>query len=248
MRTLLAVVFLASLPLARLSADPPTPLTISLGARHGHVTPLRHGFTHTGGGNIDVAQPSPDTILITMTGVAVAGGHPCKDSQATLQFALDQGFEVTSSDPKITKAQLTLEGRAIGLLRSHCKGGGTAEQGPGSAAVTCGTTELLSLNLPSHVASGGQNLSVNCRAEPVSVPALPAKYLLHAHWSITATHPRTLKLCKADSAEFAPDPALDPLWISAWEPFHGAVKKDFGFQLLLKVSPDIEADTHPGKR
>ena len=32
--------------------------------------------------------------------------------------------------------------------------------------------------------------------------------------------------------------ALDPLWISAWEPFHGASKKDFGFQIILKVSAE----------
>ena len=36
----------------------------------------------------------------------------------------------------------------------------------------------------------------------------------------------------------APDPALDPLWISYWEPFHGAVKKDFGFQVTVKVAPE----------
>jgi hypothetical protein len=43
-------------------------------------------------------------------------------------------------------------------------------------------------------------------------------------------------LGKSASAEFAPDPALDPLWISYWEPFHGAGKKDFGFQVILKVA------------
>jgi len=46
-----------------------------------------------------------------------------------------------------------------------------------------------------------------------------------------------LKPCKAASAEFAPEQALDPLWISYWEPFHGAAKKDFGFQITLKVAP-----------
>ena len=53
--------------------------------------------------------------------------------------------------------------------------------------------------------------------------------------------PKTLLPCKAPSAEFAPDPALDPLWISYWEPFHGAAKKDFGFQVILKVSPDADS-------
>ena len=44
-----------------------------------------------------------------------------------------------------------------------------------------------------------------------------------------------------ESAEFAPDPALDPLWISAFEPFHGAAKKDFGFQVTIKVAAGEEA-------
>src|SRR5438034_8304636 len=86
-----------SLPLARaqLPAPPaPPPVSMTLKARHGHVTPIRSGFTHTGGGNIDVAQPSPDTLIVTMTGVAVAGGHPCKASVATLTFELTQCFEV----------------------------------------------------------------------------------------------------------------------------------------------------------
>src|SRR5262245_14753056 len=69
-------------------------VTISLGARHGHVTPVRQGCTHTGGGNIDVAQPSADTVVITMTGVAVAYCHPCKDSHAGMNFDLEQCLEI----------------------------------------------------------------------------------------------------------------------------------------------------------
>ena len=52
---------------------------------------------------------------------------------------------------------------------------------------------------------------------------------------IAVSNPHSLLPCKAASAEFAPDPALDPLWISYWEPFHGAIKKDFGFQVVVKA-------------
>jgi hypothetical protein len=214
------------------------PVTITLGPRHAHVTPVRCECTHTGGGNIDIAQPAPDTVVITVTGVAVATGHPCKDSVAALNFDLEQCFEVVFEKPEVKRAKLTLEGRVIGLLRSHCKGGGSAEQGPGTAVVTCGPAELLALTVPPHAVAGGENLSVNCREGPVGVPVVPAKYVLHAKWSIGAAHPRALLPCKAATAEFAPDPALDPLWISYWEPFHGAAKKDFGFQITLKVAPD----------
>src|SRR5262245_21743137 len=67
-------------------------VTIILGSRKAPVVPSRAGFTHTGGGNIDVAQPAADTVVVTMTGVAVAGAHPCKGSAASLKFDLLQLF------------------------------------------------------------------------------------------------------------------------------------------------------------
>src|SRR5262245_8128638 len=90
------------------------PASLILGPRHGHVTPERHGCTHTGGGNIDVAQPAPDTLVITMSGVAVAYGSVC-DASAAQNFDLDQAFEVSFDNPKLKKAKLTMEGRVIGL-------------------------------------------------------------------------------------------------------------------------------------
>jgi hypothetical protein len=38
---------------------------------------------------------------------------------------------------------------------------------------------------------------------------------------------------------------MDPLWISYWEPFHGASKKDFGFQVTLKIAE--ESPPEPAK-
>ena len=58
------------------------------------MTPVRQGFTHTGGGNIDVAQPSPDTVVVTMAGVAVAVGSPCGPGAAGFDFDLSQCLEV----------------------------------------------------------------------------------------------------------------------------------------------------------
>jgi hypothetical protein len=243
MRAFLAVCLLLGgtwcLPAAQEKGAAPSgpAVTVALGSRQARATPYRTGFTHTGGGNIDVAQPAADTVVVTMTGIAVAGAHPCKDSLASLTFDLTQCFEIGIDKPDVKQAKLSLEGRVIGLLRSHCRGGGSAQEGPGTATVTSGPTALLTLSLPAHSAAGGQNESINDREGPVTV-ALPAgKYTLHEAWTVSAAHPHSLKLCKAASAEFAPDPALDPLWISYWEPFHGAAKKDFGFQVTLKVAP-----------
>jgi hypothetical protein len=214
------------------------PVSITLRERHGHATPLRQGFTHTGGGVTDVAQPTPDVVVITMTGVAVAGGHPCTDSVAAFDFDLEQLFEITFDKPEVKAAKLTLEARVIGLLRSHPKGGGSAEESGGCATVVCGPSEVVTLCVPAHSVAGGENLSINDHAGPVSVPIRPGCYTLHQTFHIAAAHPKSIWPCKPASAEFAPDPALDPLWISYWEPFHGAVKKDFGFQVTLKVAPE----------
>jgi hypothetical protein len=213
-------------------------VTLSLGPRHGHVTPTRQGFCHTGAGTIDVAQPAPDTLVITMSGVAVAGGHPVKDSVAALHFDLCQELEIAVADPNVKRVKLSLEGRVIGLLRSHGKGGGCAEQGAGTVTLGGGPTEIISLTVPPHSVAGGENLSVNCREGPVETVVGPGKYTLHNGFSVTASHRHSVMPCKAASAEFAPEPALDPLWISYWEPFHGAAKKDFGYQVIVRVVPD----------
>jgi hypothetical protein len=97
---------------------------------------------------------------------------------------------------------------------------------------------VVSLCVPAHAVAGGENLSINDHAGPVSVPIRPGQYTLHQVFHIAAAHPKAILPCKAASAEFAPDPALDPLWISYKEPFHGAQKKDFGFQITLKVAPE----------
>jgi hypothetical protein len=234
---LLTVTCLSALWAAQPAAQPAPQATITLGDGQASAVPLRQGFTHTGGGNMDVAQPAPDTVVVTMTGVAVAGPHPFKDSLASLTFQLDQCFEIALDNPKIKRVKLTLEGRVIGLLRSH-EGGGTAQQGPAHAAVVGGGVDIVGLDLPSQCARGGDNLSVNDRRGPVACALGAGDYHLHQLFAVTASHPRSARLCKAASAEFAPDPALDPLWISYWEPFHGAAKKDFGFQVTLKVTPE----------
>jgi hypothetical protein len=212
-------------------------VSVTLGKRVGRVVPHRQGLCHTGGGNIDVAQPAPDTVVVTMTGVAVAVGSPCGPGLAALDFDLNQAFELVFEKTDVKAAKLTLECRAIGLLRSH-RGGGTAEEAHGCAGVCADTAALTSVCVPDQAVGGAENLSVNDHDGTVSVTLPAGRYTLHQVFYLSASHPRCLLPCKAASAEFAPDPALDPLWISYWEPFHGAVKKDFGFQVTLKVAAD----------
>jgi hypothetical protein len=238
MRELLASLFSLTMAAVGLAADEkvkpetPPPAAITLLDRHGHATPHRAGFQHTGAGNIDVAQPAPDTVLITMTGVAVAGPHPYRDSAASMDFDLSQDFEITLDKPEGRKVTLTVDARVIGLLRSEAKGRGSAEES-GAVSVGGGPAEGVELVVP----VCGESLSINDHAGPVTLVVRPGRYTLRQCFHVGVSHAHGL--CgKAWSAEFAPDPALDPLWISYFEPFHGANKKDFGFQVTVKVSAE----------
>jgi hypothetical protein len=226
---------LLGLMLPAAEPEPAPKPTITLFDRHGQVTPTRAGFQHTGAGNIDIQQPASDTVVLTMTGVAVAGAHPCKDSMAAQDFELEQCFEIGLDKPEGKKLKLTVEARLIGLLRSHHQTG-VAEESGGCATVVCGPAEVVTLCAPAHSVSCGDNLSINDHCGPVTAPVQVGKYTLHQVFHVGVRHAWNLLPCKAASAEFAPDPALDPLWISYLEPFHGAVKKDFGFQVTLKVA------------
>jgi hypothetical protein len=170
-----------------------------------------------------------------MTGVAVAYGGPCGSASAGQVFDLAQQFEVSFDKPGVKAAKLTVEGRLIGFLRSHKLGSADV---CASAVVTGGAGPGLTLTMPSHGVSGSESASINDREAPAGVVVAAGKYTLSQSFRVTAAMPKSALPCKAPSAEFAPDPALDPLWISTREPFKGANKKDLGFQITLKVAPE----------
>ena len=220
----------------------PPAVQLLLGPGEGTATPHRTGCGHAGGGNVLVTQPAPDTIATSMTGVVVAKRSPLDDGAASYSFELTQDFEVVVSDPKVRAARLLMEARVVGLLRGPkcCCGSPGASAGisvPAHAAVRCGPQDLLALTLPARSASYGENLSVYNREGPASVVIAPGKYTLHEVFGIQATGGKWGCLCRGPSAEFAPEGALDARWVSPREPFHGANKNSFGFQVILKVVP-----------
>jgi hypothetical protein len=215
---------------------------IKLGCRKGLVTPCKSNCSHTGGGNIDVQQPDNDTLVITMTGAAVAFAK----GNAGFSFDLNQAFKIECAECEHKKLKLEVEGRLIGLLRSHCKGG-SAEVSNACATITADGpvgSAVATLAMPGHSAAGGENLSVNDKEGPVCVPVCCGCYTLHASLNLSATGAGLLS--KAPSVEFA-EGAIDPLWISSKEPFFGAAKKDFGFQITVKLIVEDCPEPENGK-
>jgi hypothetical protein len=218
-------------------------VTLVLGPAEGTARPCHKCCDHAGGGNVLVTQPASDTIATALTGAVVARADPFHDAVAGYDFDLYQDFEVVFNDPTVHGARLLMEGRILGVLRNPavCVGSpcNAAEiSTPGHAAVHCGPQQFLALTVPGRSAACGEELSVYGREGPVSVPIVPGKYSLHEVFGIRAVHDHRSLLCKGTSAEFAPEPALDARWISTCEPFHGVNKKNFGFQVILKVVPD----------
>src|SRR5205085_11548208 len=146
---------------------------------------------------------------------------------------LNQEFKVSFNDPKLKKAKVEIEAQVIGLLRSDascfgqtgakghsCKTCGTAQHAEACAAIACGPTSLTSICVEPHAVGCGEYLSLNCHSGPASAPIVEGTYTLHQTFNLMACHGSSILPCKPASAEFAPD-ALDPLWISYWEPFRG---------------------------
>jgi hypothetical protein len=217
-------------------APAPPKVSFILKDRHGHATPTRTNMAHTGGGNVDVVQPREDTLVFIMTGVVTAGPNPCDGTAAGMAFDLNQDFEIDFADAFTKKAKLTLEAQVVGLLRGD-KFGGCASVNSCSVVVVNGKSSVLALALEGHTVNGDDNLAINDRKRPdaVSVPAGDYHLLQTLH--ISADHARSIR-GKAAAAEFAPDPALDPTWISITDPFRGANKKEFGFRVILRVEPE----------
>jgi hypothetical protein len=208
-----------------------TPPTIVLTDRSAEARPIRTGCTYVGGGTFDVQRPSPDTVVVTMIGAVVATGHP-RGSSAVMDFDLTQSFEIVGG-PAGGNCRLSLETQLVGVLRGGRIAAAAACAG---ATVTAGGNVVVAAGPPERTVACGENLTVNDRAAPDDVTLGSGMYQLHAHCRFAATHPAGLR-GKAASAEFAPEPALDPIWIGGpRDPFHGVAKKDFGFRVTLRVT------------
>jgi hypothetical protein len=106
-----------------------------------------------------------------------------------------------------------------------------------TASIAVDPATIIALAFEPHSVAGCENLAINDHKGPVSVVVPAGEYHLVQTFRIEAAHGHSV--CgKAAAAEFAPDPALDPTWISITEPFHGATKKDFGFRVTLRVEPE----------
>src|SRR5262249_30351988 len=133
------------------------------------AVPSKQGVAFVNGGIINVSQPNPTTLVVSMTGLTATNADLCRQSIARYSFDLTQSFEVAFNMPRIKSARLTLEGTVIGLLRtSHepythkmQKKCGTASTDSATASVTvCDGPGVVALALPGRAAGCCEDLSV----------------------------------------------------------------------------------------
>lgn len=218
------------------SSSPPKAL-IALKSRDSKVTPSKNGYSATGGGTVTVTQASPDTVVFLMSGVVGVGSCACEDSQAMLDFVLDQEFEVEFAKGTPQSGRIEVEGRVYGLLRTEGKkAGGSAYMTRAFATVNCGA-EVASVTLDPQGTACGSGLAVTSVRGPVAAPVVAGCFQFHQEFGIAAKQPKCL-LPRKSSADFAPPPTLESRWISHPDPFREANRSQNGFQVTVRLIQD----------
>lgn len=217
---------------------------IVLRSRHAEVVPTRTREAQTGGGSVIVEQPEPHTIVVTMSGAAVAGSD-CHGSSAGIAFSLEQDLDIMPTRKGLRPPRVGMVGRVVGTLQvtdpRKCGPCGTAEQGPATACLSLAETALLSVSVKPSTVACGQELAVNYREGPVESPAAVGSYRLSAAFRIGVTQGKGLFHRQAAVADFDPAPQLDGFWSDALRPFRAVPRRDFGFKLVLRAVEDTEA-------
>jgi hypothetical protein len=235
------------MPALAVAADAPVEAPayqIVLRSRTAEANPTKTKDAQTGGGFVLVQQPEPNTILVIMTGSAVAGSE-FHGSSAAISFDLDQALEILPTRKGLRPPRIGMLGQIVGTLNvtdlgKHNKGYGSAEQAQGTASLDMGNTELLTVCVKGASAAAGNSVSVNTREGPIEMVGSAGAYRLRQSFSISASQGHGIFNRQYAVADFDPAPQLNDFWADALRPFRAVVRKDFGFRLALRVVEDVE--------
>ena len=225
------------------AAQAPPPYQIILRSRSAETTPQRNGRNgQTSGGDIEVVQRDLNAVLVVMRGAVVAGAETHKGGAASMQFMLNQDFEIVPTRAKLKAPRLLLSGQLVGALTSSQPEGGEASQGAACATINSAGQPLGNICMKPHAVGPTQNLFVNDKVGPCEMVVAPGGYCLHGTFELAASAPPIETWCPrvvpAAAAVFTPDPRLNPRWNYVLAPFVAIPAKDFGFTILLRVVED----------
>jgi hypothetical protein len=139
-------------------AGEPVTAKITLGPREGAAHPTGCGRMATGGGNIYVTQPAPDTVVIRMAGNVAACGNLLVSANAAIDFRQDLQFSVEFSQPEHT-GQLIMESKMIGVFSgkgTHAAVGLTGA----TASIMCGPNAIATLPMSPRTVGSGESCGI----------------------------------------------------------------------------------------
>ena len=221
-------------------AQAPPPYQIILRSRSAESVPARNGRdAQTSGGQIEVVQRDPNSVLIIMRGAVVAGSETHKGGAASLKFVLNQDFEIVPTRANLKPPRLLLSAQLIGALSSSQPQGGEAQQGAACATILSAGQPLGNVCIKPHAVGPTQNLFVNDKVGACEAVVAPGGYCLQQTFDLSASAPPIETWCPkvvpAAAAVFMPDPRLNPRWNYVLAPFAAVPAADFGFTVVLRV-------------
>jgi len=215
---------------------------MTLHARHACVTPHTKKLARVDGGFIDVATPTAQGLIVTMTGTAAASSYLGCTGAATAEFELAQEVEITCSDPSVSTVALTLDSALVGFVRSKGHAGAAVRLAEVSVTPEGWEGTPLALWYPPLGVAGKEGRLCNQHLPPIlNMPMPIGRYVLSARFALDT---RASGVCDDHSvADFSPDTALPADWIRSRDPFQGVSKKAFGFTFTLSAAAPSPSTT-----
>jgi len=210
--------------------------TISLKARHACVTPHTKKLARVDGGFVDVTAPTPQSLIVTMTGTTAASSYLGCTGVASADFELAQELEITCSDPSIHTVSLTLDSALVGFVRSKGHAGAAVRVAEVSVTPEGWDGTPLTLWYPPFGVTGKDGRLCNQHLPPVQDMPMPiGRYVISARFALDT---QARGVCDDHAvADFSPDTALPADWVRSRDPFQGVSKKSFGFMFMLSAAP-----------
>ena len=218
--------------------DPPPPVRFVIEDRKGTSTTDHHGLNHISGGFIEVTLPSPEIMVITVTGLASAAGNAYQSSHSNIDVNVVQQFRIEAMQPNVIGAKMVMNTQLIGVLRCQREGAGMASVGPCNSLVSRNDINLLEAIIPQRTHTGEGNEFINDRSSPQSITVNFGSYTLSEHFRVEAGHPKRWFHKNVATAAFGPDSPRPPEWLSLLDAHRDLPKqRDTGYRVSLRLIP-----------
>jgi hypothetical protein len=200
------------------------------------VTPHTKKLARVDGGFIDVAAPTPQSVIVSMTGTTAASSYLGCAGAATADFEMAQELEITCSDPNVQTVSLTLDSALVGFVRSKGHAGAAVRVAEVSVTPQGWDGTPLTLWYPPFGVTGKDGRLCNQHLPPVQDMPMPVgRYVISARFALDT---QARGVCDDHAAaDFSPDTTLPADWVRTKDPFQGVSKKSFGFIFMLTAAP-----------